>query len=675
MPLETPDLVIYDAAGNPLAVQNATVIPGSTPTIIMGGSDGTNSRYITVDTSGRQVVVSTSTDNTTNSTAKLPVIAAVATTVAPTYTTGNMVPLSVDTSGNLRITGSISAANPSVSATGATPPASATYAGASVTTSAPSYTTGQMSALSLTTSGFLRVDGSGTTQPVSGTITVNIGTTNGLALDATLTAQSIIDNSGFTDGTTRIVPSGYIFDEVSGISLTENDAAAGRIDSKRAQIHVIEDGTARGTRATIKAASTAAVATDTALVVAISPNNSLTIASAGDTTSTGALGALNAAVQVNTAGLNTVGFQLAAGTLIGTLVAEVSFDGGTIWNATYFDTQSNGKVLTIVFASSNTATAATIIGEGGSGLTRVRVSAYTSGTANITLRATTRSDPSVLFAATPAGSPPPVAAQIAGTDGTLLRAILTDTSGRLIQNSQVDQLVLNNGATFGSANGFVTTNAIINTNVSFTTLSNPASAATRSVVSTSAGDNPVGGGAFTVKITYYDLNGAGPFTETVTLNGTTAVNTVSSSIYFIESFVVATSSTVNGNLGTISLFAAVAGGGAALVSLSSTASDTSRGYWARHFVATGKTCYIKHLYTISTGIAGTLVIQKQGISAGVLATPTVTLMKVRSSLNSQLDMHFDIPLTVTGPAQILMTILPDTTAVSTTYAGFSFIDI
>jgi len=44
-----------------------------------------------------------------------------------------------------------------------------------VTTAAPSYSTGQTSPLSLTTSGLLRVDGSGSTQPISGTVTANQG--------------------------------------------------------------------------------------------------------------------------------------------------------------------------------------------------------------------------------------------------------------------------------------------------------------------------------------------------------------------------------------------------------------------------------------------------------------------------------------------------------------------
>lgn len=69
-----------------------------------------------------------------------------------------------------------------------------------------------------------------TTQPVSGTVTANVGTTNGLALDATLTGGT--QQSKITDGT-----------------------------------HI----------ANVKAASTAAVATDPALVVAVSPNNSVAV--------------------------------------------------------------------------------------------------------------------------------------------------------------------------------------------------------------------------------------------------------------------------------------------------------------------------------------------------------------------------------------------------------------
>jgi hypothetical protein len=62
-----------------------------------------------------------------------------------------------------------------------------------------------------------------------------------------------VDNQAFTDNASNITPGGYLFDEVAGTALTENDAAAARIDSKRAQIHVIEDATTRGQRAVVDA--------------------------------------------------------------------------------------------------------------------------------------------------------------------------------------------------------------------------------------------------------------------------------------------------------------------------------------------------------------------------------------------------------------------------------------
>lgn len=267
MSSESPDVILFDINGNPI-----------------GGSD-----------------------NTTNATTKIPVLAARANAVAPTWTDGYMAPLSVDTSGNLRITGSISASNPSVSTTGTTPPASATYIGGSVTTSAPSYTSGQMNALSLDGYGNLRVTGS------------------------------------FAS---------------SGIQ---------------------------------------------------------------DTVATGTLGALNASVSVALTGEAGFGFQLAAGTLVGTIVAETSFDGGTTWNITTFSTQGN-RVNSVVFASSNTATAGGVLTPAGSGLGRIRVSAYTSGTANITLRSSQIGNTSVAYAGSQTGTLQPLdAAQIAGWDGTNLR--------------------------------------------------------------------------------------------------------------------------------------------------------------------------------------------------------------------------------------------------------------
>lgn len=64
-------------------------------------------------------------------------------------------------------------------------------------------------------------------------------------------SQTIIDNAAFTDGTSKVFMNGYIYDEIAGTSLTENDAGAARINVNRAQVQTIEDGVTRGRYATV----------------------------------------------------------------------------------------------------------------------------------------------------------------------------------------------------------------------------------------------------------------------------------------------------------------------------------------------------------------------------------------------------------------------------------------
>lgn len=110
----------------------------------------------------------------------------------------------------------------------------------------------------------ITVDG---TVAVSGTVTVdshavtNAGTFVIQENGALLTSSQLIDdaivadNAGFTDGTTKLDMAGYIYDEVAGTALTENDAAAARINVNRAQVQTIEDGVTRGRYATVSASN------------------------------------------------------------------------------------------------------------------------------------------------------------------------------------------------------------------------------------------------------------------------------------------------------------------------------------------------------------------------------------------------------------------------------------
>jgi hypothetical protein len=164
-----------------------------------------------------------------------------------------------------------------------------------------------------------------------------------------------------------------------------------------------------------------------------SANNPAKLSQASQTptnTATGALGALNAVVSVSLNGCKTVGFQLAAGTLIGTIIGQLSFDGGTTWTNSYFELPITGNIVSsIVFASSNAATSGAIVGAGGATNAQVIVSAYTSGTANITVSATMDDNIANLTQSSPGAVLPPNAHFIGGTDGTNLRGISATAAG------------------------------------------------------------------------------------------------------------------------------------------------------------------------------------------------------------------------------------------------------
>lgn len=117
-------------------------------------------------------------------------------------------------------------------------------------------------------------------------------------------------------------------------------------------------------------------------------NGQLNVIITNTTSSVTPLNALNAFVSIALQGRTSVGFQLSPGTLIGTIVAEASVDGGTNWTIVpFFDPANSSSVNSITFSSPNPLKILSIIPIGGATHIRVRVSAYTSGTANAILTA------------------------------------------------------------------------------------------------------------------------------------------------------------------------------------------------------------------------------------------------------------------------------------------------
>ena len=165
---------IADVSGNGIASSTTTPAGTEQGLIVRNIPSGTQavSGTVTITPSGTQAVSATQLPAALDGSGYLKVHEQGTATVSGTVTAN---------------AGSGSFNNASVASFGAAIGSNGTQAGGQVTSSPPTLTNGQFWPLYLSTAGRLITDNSQVTQPVSGTITSNIGTTNGLALDTTLT--------------------------------------------------------------------------------------------------------------------------------------------------------------------------------------------------------------------------------------------------------------------------------------------------------------------------------------------------------------------------------------------------------------------------------------------------------------------------------------------------------
>jgi len=224
------------------------------------------------------------------------------------------------------------------------------------------------------------------------------------------------------------------------------------------------------------------------------------------------------------------------------------------------------------------------------------------------------------------------------------------------------------GSSSGRSYGYTSTSAASAKPIRATIYTPPGNNVQRSIVSTSANDAAAGTGARTVKITYFDATGAGPFTETVTLNGLTAVNTVGTNIALIERMDVLTVGSGGGNVGTINLMTGLAGAGTVIGSIAAGDNQTN---WVHHYVPTGKTCYVILVEGSATVVAGQLSINSLNPINGNIAQvqPDTTIRHGTTHISRPCP----VLIPVVGPALIFMNEKPDAATVSTTFAGFYWI--
>lgn len=194
-------------------------------------------------------------------------------------------------------------------------------------------------------------------------------------------------------------------------------------------------------------------------------------------------------------------------------------------------------------------------------------------------------------------------------------------------------------------------------------------AARRSLVSGNSSDTSSGTGARTVKITYYDNSMNGPFTETVTLNGTTAVNTVATNIRFIEKLEVVTAGSGGSNAGAISLKQNTGGGGSTLATINVGENVT---FFAHHYVPSGRVCKIQQAYIGCTGNNGRLVARVLNpFASGDVERQVGPQLRVLNN-DTTYAPKYESPIVVLGPARFTLYFRSDSNTANTIFCGFGF---
>jgi len=197
--------------------------------------------------------------------------------------------------------------------------------------------------------------------------------------------------------------------------------------------------------------------------------------------------------------------------------------------------------------------------------------------------------------------------------------------------------------------------------------------AQRSIASSSANDTAAGTGARTVTITYYTATFTGPFTVTLTLNGTTAVNTVATDICYIEDIAVVTVGGTGSNVGVLTLYVGTGGAGGTLATVTAT---SNQAHFCHHYVPTGQTAHITAQWAGHTGTTvgsgATFVIRAKVLGVANAVEHQVSDTFRLYGQSSSVQRNYGTPIRVPGPARIVTYVIPETATNVNYRASFDF---
>lgn len=556
----------------------------------------------------------------------------------------------------------------------------------------------------VTVSGTVNVGNFPATQPVSGTVTANQGTPNSIGnawpvkpTDGTNSQSYTAVGAAKVDGSATTQP-------ISG-TVTAN-AGTGTFQTNLAQVGGIAIALGQQLAASsIPVVTQADSLPATQNITAQDVASTTTAMANGQNYITGTPTAGSAA-SFTFSSFESVEVQV-TGTWTGTLQSEFSIDGGTTWF-----TRGIKQSGVAYISSSFTANFAGGCNMAGSTNYRVRATAAWTGTATVKIVLTvnpasiTVSNPLTLRDGTTQSITDTIKAAstaAVATDTSLVVALNPNTAINLptgastaanqtTANTSLASILANQtngseivafGTNPGMAFGDVALAAATEAAVRSTAYTEQTTNAQRSIKSDNTFDNAFFG-VGNVKITYFDQTGAGPFTETLALNGTTAVNTVNTNICYIEKLEIVplTNTTANaplGVFGTITLFAATAGAGATIATFGSATSGHTE--WAHHYVATGKTCRITSIDVSSSGNAageGSVFRMKSKVITGTNASEQqissfLSIEGVSTSTNTR-AFQPPYPIQVVGPARITMYATPNSATANTQRAAFTWLE-
>lgn len=230
--------------------------------------------------------------------------------------------------------------------------------------------------------------------------------------------------------------------------------------------------------------------------------------------------------------------------------------------------------------------------------------------------------------------------------------------------------------------GSVATAATTEAAVNSTVYTEPTNGAQRALVSASANDAAAGTGARTVRIHYYTLAAdgtiAGPFTETVTLNGTTPVPTVATNIALIDRMVVLTAGSAGTAVpvGVVSLTVNNDGSGGTIASIGTTERRT---FLTHAYVPSGRRCNITDII-VTSGEASTVQTRfsirqvPYGVASGdAIERDLTAALAVQGLTGIKQELPGGQPLAVVaGPARIQMYTIPGAATSVRQRAEFGF---